>query len=182
LNSSIILDAKFKELETLLFTTNPRDIQVTGAPFIVLLYPPESEIDARRRISILTSKLESRGRMVRVFEPGPVLFQHLDSLGKCKEAFDAERRDHTQMRSIMAAKLYIQELERLDKEADPNTIIFVTRAGGFYRHINIFTLLERLASVVATPTVLFIPASNTTKDDYLFLGIEETQKYRGHYI
>jgi hypothetical protein len=184
LSLSTLLDNKFKSLETTLLTTDLKRIKTSwGGPFVILLYPPERELDVRRRIAILANKLEADGQRVDFFEPGPILYQHLAVKGKCKEAFDAERHDHKNLRSKMAADLYVQRLSELDENADSSTVIFVKRSGGFYPHIAIHTLLDKLASRTKTLMVFFVPGEET-KDPYyyLFLGIVQNQKYKGRYI
>lgn len=154
----------------------------TGVPFIVLLYPPEEEIEVRRRITTLTRKLESQKWEIQYFEPEPLLFDFLESKGKNKDAFETERKDHKQLRSNIAADLYIKRLTEMGKLHGVKRAIFIRRAGGFYPHVNIHSLQERLVNNVKVTTVFFIPAVETEGNDYLFMGKERTPKYRGHYI
>lgn len=183
MNTSRTLDNKFGELETLLLTEGHGQARVrTGVPFIVLLYAPEEEVQVRSRIGTLQKKLESNGWEIQRFEPGSLLFEFLESKGKSKEAFEAERKDPSQLRSNIATDLFIKNLSELGKEPKPKSALFVRRAGGFYPHVNIHSLQERLSGRVKMTTVFFIPAVETESGYYLFMGKERTQKYRGHYI
>ncbi len=183
MNTSRTLDNKLQELESLLLTEGYVQAQArTGVPFIVLLYPPEDEIEVRKRINTLAKKLESNGWQIQYFQPEPLLFEFLESKGKSKEAFDAERKDPNQLRSNIAADLFIKRLKEMGKEPRPKSAIFVRRAGGFYPHVNIHSLQERLVTGVKMPTVFFLPAIETEGKHYLFMGKERTQKYRGHYV
>jgi len=183
LNTSKALDNKFAELETLLFSGGFEQARArTGVPFIILLYPPEEEIQVRRRIVTLGKKLESNGWKIQYFEPEPLLFEFLDSKGKIKDAFEAECQDPKQLRSNIATDLFIKRLTELGKEAEAKSALFVRRAGGFYPHVNIHSLQERLVNILKITTVFFIPAIQTEGNHYLFMGKEKTQKYRGHYI
>jgi len=180
---SNILDVKFKELETLLMTGGHEQTCIrTGVPFIVLLYPPEEEIQVRDRMETLKKKLELEGWNIRYFEPEPLLFEFLELKGKSKEAFEAERRDHDQLRSNIAADLLVKRLTEIGKEAIAKHALFIRRAGGFYPHVNIHSFQERLSGNVKMTTVFFIPAVETEGNHYLFMGKEKTLKYRGHYI
>jgi len=183
LNTSRPLDNKFVELENLLLSKGYEQARArTGVPFIILLYPPEEEIQVRRRIGTLAKKLESNGWKIQYFEPEPLLFEFLDSKSKNKDAFEAERHDPNQLRSNIAVDLFIKRLTELGKEAKGKSVLFVRRAGGFYPHVNIHSLQERLVNVLKMTTVFFIPAIETEGNHYLFMGKEKTQKYRGHYI
>jgi len=183
LNTSRTLDNKFVELENLLLSKGYEQARArTGVPFIILLYPPEEEVQVRRRIGTLAKKLESNGFKIQYFEPEPLLFEFLDSKSKSKDAFEAERQDPNQLRSNIAVDLFIKRLNELGKEAKDKSVLFVRRAGGFYPHVNIHSLQERLVNVLKMTTIFFIPAIETEGNHYLFMGKEKTQKYRGHYI
>ena len=183
MNTSRPLDNKFVELENLLLSKGYEQARArTGVPFIILLYPPEEEIQVRRRIGTLAKKLESNGWKIQYFEPEPLLFEFLDSKSKNKDAFEAERHDPNQLRSNIAVDLFIKRLTELGKEAKGKSVLFVRRAGGFYPHVNIHSLQERLVNVLKMTTIFFIPAIETEGNHYLFMGKEKTQKYRGHYI
>lgn len=183
MNTSKTLDNKLQELESLLLTEGYEQARArTGVPFIVLLYPPEEEIEVRKRIKTLAKKLESSGWEIQYFEPEPLLFKFLESKNKSKEAFAAERKDPNQLRSNIAADLFIKRLKELGKEPRSKSAIFIRRAGGFYPHVNIHSLQERLVNNVKVTTVFFLPAIETEGKHYLFMGKERTQKYRGHYI
>jgi hypothetical protein len=177
------LDNKFRDLESLLLTGGHEQARArTGVPFIVLLYVPEEEAQVRSRMNTLQRKLESNGWSIKYFEPEPLLFKFLESKGKAKEAYDAERKDPKQLRSNIAADLFIKSLAELGSEAQPKSAIFVRRAGGFYPHVNIHSLQERLVNKVKMTTIFFIPALESEGNHYLFLGVEKTQKYRAHYL
>jgi len=183
LSTSRPLDDKFKELENLMLSGGYEQARArTGVPFIVLLYPPEEEIQVRSRIGTLQKKLESNGWQIKCFEPEPLLFEFLESKGKSKQAFEAERANPKQLRSAIAADLFVKRLAELGEEPKQKLAIFVRRAGGFYPHVNIHSLQERLVNNVKVTTVFFIPAVETEGNYYLFMGIEKTLKYRGYYI
>ena len=177
------LDKKFKQLEELLVSGGAEQIRARrGVPFIVLLYPPKEEVQLRSRIDTLQRKLESQNWKIQSFQPEPILFEFLESKGKLKDVFEAERQDPQQLRSKMAFDLFVKHLAKLGKDFIPNTAIFIRRAGGFYPHVNIHSLQEQLVNKVKKTTVFFIPAIETEGLEYIFLGKIRTQKYRGHYI
>lgn len=177
------LDKKFEELEELLVSGGSEQIKIRrGVPFIVLLYPPEEELQVRSRIDTLKRKLETVGWDIQSFQPEPILFKFLDSKGKLKDVFEAERQDPQQLRSKMASDLFIKHLVELGKSFNPKSAIFIRRAGGFYPHVNIHSLQEQMVNKVKKTTVFFIPAIETEGQEYIFLGKVRTQKYRGHYI
>lgn len=177
------LDEKFKELEELLVSGKAEQIRAKrGVPFIILLYPPEEEIQVRSRIDTMKRKLETAGWNIQSFQPEPILFKFLESKGKLQEVFEAERQNPQQLRSKMAFDLFIENLIEIGRESIPKTAIFVCRAGGFYPHVNIHSLQEQLVNKVKKITVFFIPAIETEGQEYIFLGKVRTQKYRGYYI
>lgn len=177
------LDKKFNEIEELLVSGGAEQVKGRrGVPFIVLLYPPDEELQVRSRIDILKRKLETEGWDIQSFQPEPVLFKFLESKGKLKDVFEAERKDPQQLRSKIASDLFVKHLADLGKDFKPKTAIFIRRAGGFYPHVNIHSLQEQLVNKVKKTTVFFIPAIETEGQEYIFLGKIRTQKYRGHYI
>lgn len=184
MNTSKTLDNKFEELETLFLSGGYEQTRArTGVPFIVLLYPPDEEIKVRDRIATLQRKLESQGWHIQYFEPEPLLFEFLESIGKRKEAFETERRDSNQLRSNIAKDLFVKHLTKMGKEDKAKHALFIRRAGGFYPHVNIHTLQENLSGGgVKVSTVFFIPAVEGEGNHYMFMGKEKTLKYRGHYI
>lgn len=177
------LDSKFKELEGLLVSGGAEQIRARrGVPFIALLYPPQEELQVRSRIDALKRRLETVGWNIQSFQPEPILFKFLESKGKLKDVFEAERQDPEQLRSRMAFDLFVKHLAELGKDFMPKAAIFVRRAGGFYPHVNIYSLQEQLVNKVKKTTVFFVPAIETEGPAYKFLGEVKTQKYRGHYI
>lgn len=183
MNTSKTLDTKFQELESLLLMGGHEQARArTGVPFIILLYPLEEEVQVRSKIGTLQKKLEAGGWEIRCFEPEPLLFEFLELIGKSKEAFETERKDPDQLRSNIARDLFIKRLTEMGKEARAKSAIFIRRAGGFYPHVNIHSLQERLVGGVKMTTVFFIPAVETEGNHYIFMGKEKTLKYRGHYI
>jgi len=180
---SELLDKKFKELEELLVSGGAEQIKARrGVPFIILLYPPDEELQVRSRIDTLKRKLETAGWDIQTFQPEPILFKFLESKGKLKDVFEAERQDPQQLRSKMASDLFVNHLADLGKDFNPRTAIFIRRAGGFYPNVNIHSLQEQLVNKVKKTTVFFIPAIETEGQEYIFLGKVRTQKYRGYYI
>ena len=177
------LDSKFKELEGLLIADEAEQVRAgQGVPFITLLYPPEEELQVRSRIDALKRRLEIANWNIQSFQPEPILFKFLESKGKLKDVFEAERQDPQQLRSKMAFDLFVKHLAELGKDFIPKTAIFIWRAGGFYPHVNIYGLQEQLVNRIKKTTVFFIPATETEGPEYIFLGKVRTQKYRGHYI
>jgi len=189
MTTSKLLDEKFKELEELLVSGKAEQIRARrGVPFIILLYPPEEEIQVRSRIDTLKRKLETAGWNIKVFQPEPILFKFLESKGKLQDVFEAERQNPQQLRSKMAFDLFVKNLTEIGRESTSlsgqagKTAIFVCRVGGFYPHVNIYSLQEQLVNKVKKTTVFFIPAIETEGQEYIFLGKVRTQKYRGYYI
>lgn len=177
------LDKKFNELEKLLVSGGAEQIKVRrGVPFIVLLYPPDKELQVRSHIDTLKRKLEAEGWDIQSFQPEPILFKFLESKGKLKDVFETERKDSQQLRSKIASDLFVKHLADMGKDFKPKNAIFIRRSGGFYPHVNIHSLQEQLVNKVKKTTVFFIPAIETEGQEYIFLGKIRTQKYRGYYI
>ncbi len=180
---SRLLNSKFKELEGLLVSGGAEQIRARqGVPFITLLYSPEEELEVHSRIDALKRRLETADWNIQSFQPEPILFRFLESKGKLKDVFESERQDPQQLRSKMAFDLFVKHLAEMGKDFAPKTAIFIRRAGGFYPHVNIYSLQEQLVNKIKKTTVFFIPATETEGPEYIFLGEVRTQKYRGHYI
>jgi len=180
---SEILDHKFNELEKLLTTEAYKQSRISrGGPFISLLYPPDEEVNVRKRINLLAKKLESSGWKIYFFEPEPHLYKFLESKGKAQDAFETERQNPAQLRSAIAVDLYLKKLSEIGNEDKEKHILFVLRAGGFFPHVNLHSLQEKLVDKIKMTTVFFIPAVEIEGHQYLFLGTEKTQKYRGIFI
>ena len=183
MSTSKLLDKKFNELEELLVSGGAGQIKARrGVPFIVLLYPPDQEIQVRSRIDTLKLKLKKEGWDIKLFQPEPILFKFLEAKGKLEDVFEAERQNPQQLRSKMASDLFVKQLIDIGKDFNLKTAIFIRKAGGFFPHVNIHSFQEQLVNKVNKTTVFFIPAIETGGQEYIFLGKIRTQKYRGHYI
>jgi len=182
MNTQLNLDEKIKSLEEFLLTGAHLQTRRNIGPFIDLLYSPDEEPRCPDAVRSFGERLAARGWKVDVFQPEPILYAFLRERGKLQDVFQAEQKGEQNERAQLAARQLQQAIVSLGADESPQSILLICRAGGFFPHVGIHQLHERLVNVVKRTTVFFIPATEITPTSFLFLGCEQTLKYRAHYI
>jgi hypothetical protein len=176
-------------LEPILSSADPRP-QISAyhdMPYALFRYDPEDEFELRREITMLTTRLEQRGkRVVRIslaecLEEAMVSVQPLEDwyqaertngLGPLVDTINAVLADHVPLVDLVAG--------RIPTDPNPSTdVVLINRAGALYPAYRTFTLLEQLKGQVTVPAVLFYPGALDGAAGLRFMGeLEAEHNYR----
>jgi len=175
-----------RTLEPILAMPDPRPkiSAYNDMPYAIFRYPPESEFDVRGEISMLSTRLETKGkRITRI------------SLAECLEAaLAAENMDAKSIAEaeknvgLIAVIETIHEvlstyqpldqliLERMPGDQDPTRdIVFISRAGALFPIYRTSSLLEQVKGKVVIPSVLFYPGLLDGAAGLRFMGVLDAE-------
>jgi hypothetical protein len=173
------------DLEPILQSRDPRErLSVYhDMPFAIFRYDPEEELELRRQMMRLKTRLELQGKLV-----------HLISLAECLDfAMEAERplsewfateRDLglpaivDTIHSVLSKYHPLVELvaERIPADAEPlRDIVFLWRTGALFPVYRTFALLEQLKGYTQVPTILFYPGRPDGPAGLKFMGVLEAE-------
>ena len=190
--SNPLLQRRLEELEAKLVSGLPlgpsREI-----PFGIFVYDPHEELELRRQVELLATRLGNQGRPVTTVDLGQVLWECLESHPAGAEAlFEAEemsddldavlREGHALLVGTsphepgpLESRL-IERLQALDPKRD---LAFLIRAGELFPIYRTSALLERLMGHVQVPSVLFYPGVLYGPTELRFMGVcEPSPNYR----
>ncbi|MCK6527601.1 DUF1788 domain-containing protein [Myxococcota bacterium] len=157
-------------------------------PFVVFVYPPEDELELRKEVTLLATRLGQKGKRVTRISLAECLAAALAAEGLGGGALAAAEREAGLPLAIETAFSVLAEYQRLDrlvaarvpKDADPlRDVVLLVRAGALYPLYRTSALLEQLVGQVAVPTVLFYPGETDGPAGLRFMGaIDAEHNYR----
>lgn len=168
-----------RELEPLLKSENlPAEIsRHQGVPFALFAYPPTAELELRRELKLLRTRVESEtGKEVMTISMATLVDEALSwvygesGVSMIAEAERSYAEDSTrarlellrnQMEAILSERAPIPEmvLDRTRTLPPESSIVFLTRIGRLYPFFRASALLENLMYEVTVPTILFYPGT-----------------------
>ena len=175
-----------QQLEPILALPDPRP-QISAyndMPYTIFRYPPENEFALRTEITLLQTRLETKGkRITRI------------SLAECMQAaLEAENMDVSSIaeaeqdvglfvtietiHEVLSSYQPLDELiiDRMPKNQDPlRDIVFITRAGALFPIYRTSSLLEQLKGKVIIPSVLFYPGTLDGAAGLCFMGVLDAE-------
>ncbi len=175
-----------RQLEPILASPDPRP-QISAyndMPYTIFRYPPENEFALRTEITLLQTRLETKGkRITRI------------SLAECMQAaLEAENMDVPSIaeaekdvgltvtietiHEVLSSYQPLDELiiHRMPKNQDPlRDIVFITRAGALFPIYRTSSLLEQLKGKVIIPSVLFYPGTLDGAAGLCFMGVLDAE-------
>lgn len=172
-------------LEPVLAESDPRPTisAYHDMPYALFRYSPEDEFELRRELTMLTTRLEQRGKRVTRISLAECLRESMEQVQPLEDWYEAERKlgVETVIDTIHAtlaehAPLVDLVADRLPKDPDPLTdIVLINRAGSLYPMYRTFSLLEQLKGKVTVPTVLFYPGELDGAAGLRFMGVLEAE-------
>jgi hypothetical protein len=150
-------------------------------PYALFHYPPESEFDIRKAISLLVTRLENNGKRVTIISLSDCFSEAIDtdgdySLEKLKDLETTSGCDSLtdEMSELLNedARLVDLVISRLPATLDPKRdIVFLSRAGSLFPIYRTSALLEHLKGEIQVPTVLFYPGRLQGPTGLSFMGL-----------
>lgn len=170
-----------QDLEPILQSHDPRErISVYhDMPYGIFLYDPEDELELRKQVTLLETRLEQKGKCVRRISLAKCLDAAMKMQRPLSEWFDAEREHGVEtvvdtVHSVLSAgdaTLVDLVASQLPGEGDPHhDVVFILRTGALFPVYRTFSLLEQLKGRVHVPSVLFYPGTEVDRG-LSFMGV-----------
>ncbi len=152
-------------------------------PCAIFHYLPEDEFELRREMSLLSTRLNQKGKVVVRISLAECLHEALAEQAPVEKLADAERNLGVAVavetvHEVLASYCPLVDLvaKRMPKSPDPlRHIVFITRAGALFPVYRAFPLLEQLQGRIEVPTVLFYPGVLDGAAGLKFMGILEPE-------
>jgi hypothetical protein len=173
------------QLESILRSPDPRT-QLSAyhdMPYALFRYDPDSELEMRKELTLLSIRLEQAGKRVTRISLAECLEEAMISIQPLGDWFEAERREGTDtivetIHAVLAEHAPLDDLvsQRMPDDPDPySDVVLIHRAGALFPVYRTFTLLELLKGRVSVPTVLFYPGALDGAAGLRFMGVLEAE-------
>lgn len=182
---SDIRDRLTKQLEPVLLAPDPRPAisAYHDMPYALCRYDPDVELELRKELSLLATRIEQAGKRVTRISLAECLEEAMASVQPLEDWFEAERRQGTAtvidtIHAVLADHAPLDDLvaERMPGDPDPlRDVVLIHRAGALFPVYRTFTLLEQLKGRVVVPTVLFYPGTLDGAAGLRFMGVLEAE-------
>ncbi len=164
-----------------------------GVPFALFAYPPTAELELRREVALLRTRLENdTPRRVTIIPLSELMWEAIEEVyGEGgQQLFESERsmsyettdRRLEMLRGDMEGLLGTipSRLVERSKDLDPTRdILFLTRVGALYPAYRASALLENLMYEIKVPTILFYPGTRSGRNMLRFMdSLEAIHSYR----
>lgn len=173
------------DLEPVLASRDPRErLSVYhDMPFAIFRYGPEEELELRRQMKMLQTRLAQQGKRVHLISLADCLESAMTTHRQLSDWFEVERELGTQtvvetIHNVFAEYTPLVDLvaERLPPNADPlRDIVFLWRTGALFPVYRTFSLLEQLKGRTDVPTILFYPGQLDGPAGLKFMGVLEAE-------
>jgi len=174
-----------RDLEPVLSLADPRAklSAYHDMPYAIFRYGPEEEIELRRQVTLLETRLSQRGKRIKRISLAECLDEAMRSQRPLDEWFAAEREQGVEtlvetVHSVLAEYAPLVDLvaARMPEDPDPlQDVVFVLRTGALFPVYRTFSLLEQLKGRVQVPTVLFYPGTLDGAAGLRFMGVLDAE-------
>ncbi len=175
------------DLEPVLSLPDPRPQMSVyhDMPYAIFRYPPEDELELRKELSRLRTRLRERGKTVTTISLAECLDEALRLHAPLERLAEAERDVGLQaaidtVHEVLASDSYAPLVElvarRMPQPADPlRDVVLITRTGALFPVYRTFSLLEQLKGRVHAPTILFYPGDLDGAAGLRFMGVLDAE-------
>jgi len=173
------------QLEPILMLPDPRPAisAYHDMPYALFRYDPADELELRRQVAMLHTRLEQAGKRVVRISLAECLEEAMSSVQPLEDWFEAERRQGVDtivetIHAVLSEHAPLDDLvaARMPTDPDPlRDVVFIHRAGALFPVYRTFTLLEQLKGRVVVPTVLFYPGTLDGAAGLRFMGVLEAE-------
>ena len=157
------------DLEPVLSMPDPRTklSAYHDLPYALFRYDPEDELELRKQVVLLETRLSQKGKRVTRISLAECLDEAMRSQRPLEEWFAAEREQGVDsivetVHAVLSQDVPLVDLAAARLPADPDPlrdIVFFTRAGTLFPVYRCHTLLEQLHGRLLVPAVLFYPGT-----------------------
>lgn len=180
------LEYRLKQvLEPILELKDPRErlSAYHDMPYALFRYHPAEELDLRKQVALLETRLTQKGKNVQRISLAECLDEAMRSQRPLEEWFTAEREQGVEtvvetVHSVLADYMPLVELvaARLPENPDPlRDLVFILRTGALFPVYRTFSLLEQLKGRVHVPTILFYPGDLDGAAGLRFMGVLDAE-------
>lgn len=172
-------------LEPALLAPDPRPAisAYHDMPYALFRYDPEDELELRKELALLATRLEQAGKRVTRISLAECLAEAMTSVQPLEDWFDAERRQGTAtvvdtIHAVLAEYAPLDDLVAQRMPGDPDAlrdVVLIHRTGALFPVYRTFSLLEQLKGRVVVPTVLFYPGTLDGAAGLRFMGVLEAE-------
>lgn len=170
-----------------------------GVPFALFVYRPTAELELRREVALLSTRIETEtARRVHVISMADLVDEAIKTAfpPDGKALFDAERsfasdpneeperrleRLQGQMEQLLSDVVPVPTMiQRRVKDLEPERdILFLVRIGALFPVYRASSLLENLMGEIRVPTILFYPGERSGTNSLRFMdSLEAIHSYR----
>jgi len=186
------LAPRIEQLESVLRSSEPLG-PATDIPFAIFVYEPSRELELRKEVELLSTRLKNAGHPVHVVDLGKIMWDCVrahpggpdglvevekggadldDVLAEARTLLIGPRQD----RVGPLERRVIEELSELDES---DGIGLLVQAGALFPIYRTSALLERMIGVLQVRTVLFYPGLVRGASELSFMGVcEPSPNYR----
>ena len=152
-------------------------------PYAIFHYPPEAELEVRKEVTLLRTRLEGGGKKVTSISLANNLKTALDSELPVDQLIDSEKRVGIEgavdtVHEVLSSYKPLDEivLESMPSEPDPlRDVVFIVRAGAIFPMYRTSSLLEQIRGRVKVPSVLFFPGDLEGAAGLRFMGVLDAE-------
>jgi hypothetical protein len=175
-----------RDLEPILALEDPRPKinAYHDMPYAIFRYSAEDELEVRKAIGMLGTRLEQRGKRITTISLAKCLATALERAGmtpkrieKAEKMTGVEKMIDT-YHAVLSTKQPLELLvaEQMPADADPlRDIVFITRGGALFPFYRTSSLLEQLKGKVHVPSVLFYPGELDGAAGLRFMGVLDAE-------
>ena len=152
-------------------------------PYALFRYDPEDELELRKHVTMLETRLSQKGKRVRRISLAECLDEAMRSQRPLEQWFSAEREHGVEslvetVHAVLSEYAPLVDLvaARMPEDPDPlRDVVFVLRTGALFPVYRTFSLLEQLKGRVHVPTVLFYPGDLDGAAGLRFMGVLDAE-------
>ena len=174
-----------RDLEPVLELPDPRKkiSAYHDMPYAIFRYSPNEELDLRRQVTLLSTRLTQKGKRVKRISLAECLDEAMRSQRPIEEWCEAEREQGIEsvvqtVHAVLSEYSPLVDLvaARMPDDPDPERdLVFVLRTGALFPMYRTFSLLEQLKGRIHVPTVLFYPGELDGAAGLRFMGVLDAE-------
>ena len=174
-----------QKLEVVLELEDPRALVSAyhDMPYAIFRYDPEEELDLRKQVTLLETRLSQRGKRIKRISLAECLDTAMRSQRPLEEWFAAEREQGVEtvvetVHTVLSEYSPLVDLVAALMPDDPDPLrdlVFILRTGALFPVYRTFSLLEQLKGRVHVPTVLFYPGELDGAAGLRFMGVLDAE-------